>query len=244
MAKIRNAKPKRQTGAYDRLIDNKEIAILCSKGRSTVISNGTELEKIVIENAKKKVEDLDKFIQMCSDGTVEDGTYLCTKNVIKKSELYQLKGNEPDFVIFTVDKRQKLCRVIELKDGDVFDTKKAKGEKKALQNFVNHLAPKIPFCIKFYVCCFNQLDKHKIVTGFKGEFTEDEVMTGKELCDILGIDYDTILRIRKEDSIDNLQYIFEVLSSVKPLRFFILGEQRKHISEDDFYDDDGIVAED
>lgn len=45
MAKIRNAKPKQSGGGYDRLVGNHDMAEIFTKAQSTVISNGTELEK-------------------------------------------------------------------------------------------------------------------------------------------------------------------------------------------------------
>ena len=64
----------------------------------------------------------------------------------------------------TVADGSYLCIKVELKDGDAFDTKKSLAEKEMLELFVNHLAPKIPFRTKFYNCCFNQPDKHNIVS--------------------------------------------------------------------------------
>ncbi len=37
---------------------------------------------------------------------------------------------------------------------------------------------------------FNQADKQAIVAGAKGRFSPEQVMTGRELCSILAIDFD------------------------------------------------------
>ncbi len=124
---------------------------------------------------------------------------------------------------------------MELKDGDTFDTKKSLAEKEMLQLFVNHLAPKIPFRTKFYICCFNQLNKEKIVTGFKNVFIIDEVMTGKELCDILGIDYGAIVKMRRDDAVDNFKYVVEKMFEIKKVRSQFAEKYRQHITENDFY---------
>ena len=126
------------------------MADVFTRAQSTVITNGTELEKI-LSNMASTIDDLNKFIQDCDAGTVEDGSYLCTKAVVKKSD-YRLKGHEPDFITFTVDKKKKnICYVVELKDGDAFDTKKSLAEKEMLELFVNHLAPKnsVPYEILY-----------------------------------------------------------------------------------------------
>lgn len=52
MAKIRNAKPKQSGGGYDRLVGNHDMAEIFTKAQSTVISNGTELEKIIRDYLK------------------------------------------------------------------------------------------------------------------------------------------------------------------------------------------------
>ena len=106
-----------------------------------------------------------------------------------------------------------------------------------LQAFVNHLAPLIPFRTKCFICCFNQLDKAKIVVGFKNAFTEEEVMTGKEFCEILGIDYDKIIELRKNDTSDNFQYVVEKMTEIPEVKKAVVVEQRKHIVQNEFYDD-------
>lgn len=39
MAKIRNSNPKQSGGSYERLVDNKDMAMIFTKAQSTVISN-------------------------------------------------------------------------------------------------------------------------------------------------------------------------------------------------------------
>ena len=209
-----------------------------SKPKSTVISNGTELERIIV-SLSQEIQDLDKFLSDCSKGVVNDGTYLCTKKILKKSS-YSLKHHEPDFIAFSLKKvgKDKVCYVVELKDGDAFDTKKAPAEKEMLNVFVNHLARQIPFITKYYICCFNQDNKDLIVSGFKKAFELDEVMTGREFCEILGIDYDNIVAKRKSDEPDNYKYVIEQMS---PL---VQQEQRKHIIADEFYSEDNTDSDD
>lgn len=236
MAKIRNSNPKQSGGGYERLVGNIDMASIFMKAQSTVITNGTELEKIISERAQT-VDDLDEFITSCDNNTVSDGTYLCTKKVVKASR-YKLDKHEPDFIAFTVNRAKNLCYVVELKDGDAFDTKKSQAEKEMLQLFENHLAPKIPFRTKFYICCFNQSDKDKIVAGFKNVFAKEEVMTGREFCDILGVDYDAIVQLRKDDAADNFKYVIEKLFEIQEVCAQFSQQQRKHIVENAFYGPD------
>lgn len=60
MAKIRNSNPKQSGGGYERLVGGTDMASIFTKAQSTVISNGTELEKI-ISNKSTTIDDLDAF---------------------------------------------------------------------------------------------------------------------------------------------------------------------------------------
>ena len=223
MAKICNAKVNTSSGGYNRVFDNNEIGLLMAKVQSTVISNGNELEKIILSKTNN-VTDLNDFIENVTIGNVSNGTYVCTKRILKKSK-YKLDGNEPDLLIFIVQQR-RVCKIIELKDGDSFDTKKAAGEHEHLENFSLFFGAKIPFVVDYYICCFNQLDKQSIVAGFKNQFSIEHVMPGKELCEILDISYEEIIEERKKDAEDNIIYFYEELISI-PIIKKLIGDDNK-----------------
>ena len=220
MAKIRNSNPKNSSGGYERLLGNKELADIFTKAQSTVISNGTELENIITSRANN-IEDLNDFMNKVNSGQMENGVFLCTKKVTKKS-YYKLEGHEPDFLIFSIKPEGKVAYVIELKDGDTFDTKKSAGEKLSLKQFKMHLGSMIEFRTNYKICAFNQLDKEKIVTGFKNEFTIDEVWTGKDFCDILNINYEEIIKQRMDDTLDNYIFVVETLAEIKDIQKKVL----------------------
>lgn len=46
MAKIKDSHPKTSSGGYERLLKDKQLASILQKAQSTIISNGTELEKL------------------------------------------------------------------------------------------------------------------------------------------------------------------------------------------------------
>lgn len=216
MAKIRNSNPKNSSGGYERLLGNKELADIFTKAQSTVISNGTELENIITSRANN-IEDLNQFMEEVNAGRMENGVFLCTKKVTKKSD-YKLEGHEPDFLIFSIQPEGKVAYVIELKDGDTFDTKKSAGEKESLKAFKMHLGSMIEFRTNYKICAFNQLDKEKIVSGFKSQFTIDEVWTGKDFCDVLGIDYEEIINQRRDDTLDNYLFVVEALAEMEDIQ--------------------------
>lgn len=215
MAKICDAKVSTSSGGYNRVFNNDELGNLMSKVQATVISNGTELERIILSKTQN-IMDLDAYIDEVTNGITPNGTYVCTKRILKKSS-YKLDGNEPDLLIFIVEQR-RICKIIELKDGDTFDTKKAAGEQEHLERFNNHIGAKIPFVSDYYVCCFNQLNKEEIVKGFKNAFGIEHVMTGKELCDILDISYEEIIEERKKDAKANMEYFYQQLIAIPAIK--------------------------
>lgn len=215
MAKISNACPKNSSGGYERLIGNKDMANIFTKTQSTVISNGTELERIICEKSNL-ITNLEEFINQCEENNKENGSYLCPKKILKKST-YNL-GHEPDFIIFTIKNNKKSCLIVELKDGDTFDTKKSLAEKEMLQDCLNNLSCEIPFRAEFKICSFNQTKKENIVNGFKNVFKINEVLTGKELCEILQINYSDILKLRQIDTTDNFKYIINEMFKIEDVR--------------------------
>ena len=106
-----------------------------SKVQATVISNGSELERIILARSKQ-IKDLSVFIDDIETGVQQiypDGVYICSKRTLQKSP-YSIKGIEPDLLVFVV-RSKRVCQVIELKDGDSFDTKKAAAERANLERF-------------------------------------------------------------------------------------------------------------
>jgi len=222
--RIRNAKGRQDGGSgYTRVLGNNELGKLISRVQSTVISNDTELERMIVERTNT-INSLENFINDVTDGTQDDGVYLCQKKTLIKSK-YAIKGIEPDLLIFIVE-RKRVCKVIELKDGDNFDAKKAQSEREHLEQFAIHFGAKIPFVTEFYICCFNQSDKDIIREGFKNKFEPEHIMNGEELCSILRSDYNEIVQIRKNDADDNLEYFLDELLKIDEIRYRIQDKLR------------------
>ena len=198
--KIRDAKGRIDgNSGYTRTLGNEELG---------------KLERLIVERSEI-IKDIDDFIGKTIEGNIINGTYLCTKKIFRKSNKYTkgVEGIEPDLLIFIIE-NMRICKVIELKDGDTFDTKKVIGERQHLEEFSKNFGSKIPFVIEFYICSFNQEDKEVIKSGFKGAFDYENIMTGRELCQILGIDYNEIIQIRKNDTEDNFNYLVEELLKI------------------------------
>lgn len=146
MSKIINAKGRVDgNSGYTRVIGNEELGKLLSRVQSTIISNGSELEKMLIARSRC-IKDIDEFIQNATENKIDNGTYLCLKKTFKKSKKYSkgVEKIEPDMMIFVVQE-YRVCKIIELKDGDAFDTKKSAKEKENLEKFSMIFGVKIPF---------------------------------------------------------------------------------------------------
>jgi len=218
MARIRNRLTKTSTGNYTRLFGNQKLGELISKIQGTIIANGSELEKIINELIRQDGRIVDDFDKTINTDIIYDNVYLVPKKVLKKSEAIDFTGQEPDFVILKSEKYRRHCYIIELKDGDNFDTKKAASEKLSLQKFESYISTKIQYTTSIHVCCFNQSDKSKIVAGFKNKISINEAMTGEEFCKLLKIDYSNILSSREPDQMDNLEYFIEELLNIDIVR--------------------------
>ena len=218
MAKICNAHPKTSSGNYDKVISNKELASLVTKVQSTTISLGTDLEKKVVEASNRSGSDLNTFVDAFTEGKVKPGKYLFTKTEAKKSK-YSLNKKEPDFVVFDIESiAKRKCYIIEMKAGDNFDTKKAASEYSQLKDYTEHFGIRIGCITKFMICCFNQTNKEIIVKGLKNTFREDEVLTGKDFCNLLGIDYNMILSSIEKDAVENTEWLINKIIEIESVQ--------------------------
>ena len=142
-----------------------------------------------------------------------DGVFLASKSDLKKSVVLQTSRAEPDFVVFKRRNNEQRCHVIELKDGDAFDTKKSAGERDSIHSFVEKNAQYLQFIVSVHVVAFNQDSRQAIYDGFKRKIALRECMTGREFCDLLEINYDEIVRQREEDAKENFDhFMLELLS--------------------------------
>ncbi len=218
MARLRNAKPKNTSGAYERLFGNAALGELASKVQSAVISSGSELEAMIVA-AVPNISGLDAFLEQ---EIMPEGVLLARKRQIKRSTTLDFAGSEPDFMVFKRRGGMQTCHIVELKDGHVFDTKKASAERQAMHGFIEHNAQHIQYRFRAHFCAFNQDDRKAIWNGFKRRIAFDEAMTGREFCDLLEIDYDAIIRWRQTDCGDNCEYFIEELLKIESVRLRML----------------------
>lgn len=141
MARLRNAKPKNSSGSYERLFDNASLGALASKIQSAVISSGSELEARIAASVQN-IPDLDAFLEQ---EIMSEGVLLARKRQVKRSATLNFAGSEPDFMVFKRRGGVQTCHIVELKDGHVFDTKKASAERQAMHRFIERNAQHIQY---------------------------------------------------------------------------------------------------
>ena len=217
MALIENAKGRTEGSGYQRVFNNDQLGTLISKVQGTVISAGTELERI-IKSKVNLIHDLDAFLEL------EDMPFdimVADKKEIKKCRKMDSEELEPDFMIFKREEGRQKCYIVELKDGDSFDTKKAAAEYAAMHRFIGENEKNIPCTVQSYFCSFNQEDKEEIYRGFKEKIGMDELMTGRVFCEMLDVDYDEIVETRKDDGYDNFNYFLSELLKVPAVSEFL-----------------------
>ncbi|UZK64367.1 type II restriction endonuclease [Mycoplasma mycoides subsp. capri] len=212
------------SGSYSRVFDNEELGRLISLVHSTAISNGIELEKLILSKAQRAITDLNEFESILHKEFNDWNVVIVPKSVVRKSSIKSKK--EPDFLI--LQKTGEILNIIELKDGWIFDTKKTGGEFEQLQIFQDEISKKISFITKIYICSFNNNNKDSIFNGLKRIIPKENIMTGKEFCDLLQIDQHELQEYRKKDADQNLKYFISELIKIRKVRQEIL----KQLSED------------
>ena len=179
-----------------------------------MISSGSELEARIAASVQN-ILDLDAFLKQ---EIMSEGVLLARKRQIKRSETLDFSGSEPDFMVFKRRGGVQTCHIVELKDGHVFDTKKAGAERQAMHGFIERNAQHIQYRFQAHFCAFNQDDRHAIWDGFKRRIALKEAMTGREFCDLLEIDYDSIVEARRADGSDNVEFFLSELVKTEPIR--------------------------
>ena len=222
MALIRNAKPRKVSGGYRRIFGDEQIGLLISKVQSAVISSGTELEGM-IRARTVAIQDLDAFLQ---NEIMAVGVFVANKSDIKNCRKLIFSASEPDFIIFRRHDNKQRCHVIELKDGDSFDTKKAAAERQAMHAFVNENGKNLPYIVSVHFCCFNQNNRSEIVSGFKNKINYEEALTGREFCALLDLDYDELVMKRQASVAENLPYFLSELVQIEVVRDWLKNNFR------------------
>ncbi len=226
MAKIADSTEKRpENSGYVRLFGHTRVGILTSRVHAAVIRSGNELEMIIQERTP------DQYKADFGSVLAHQRNLLPIQVVFKpkKPKSVKKEGSHADIAIF--DHAERRILIIELKDGNTFDTKKSSGELESLRVFSDWVVEQYQagYSAQSFLCCFNQEDKNAIVKGSKKRFSVENVMTGRELCSLLEIDYDSLVAERKWDQPENLRYFLTELLKIPEVRAQIVEIMRDQI---------------
>jgi hypothetical protein len=211
MAKISDSQGRTDyNSGYVRVIGSPLLGKLLSRTQATVIRNGNELEKIL----KDKCLIAGSSNEL--DAMISEGKFPESGN---SRAFFSFKVKFDDDTnstcdIILIEPTKHRIHIVELKDGDTFDTKKASGELESINKIADRLRRVSGYECTVHFCAFNQPDKNAIVAGAKGRFTYQNAMTGEELCLLLGISYDEIIDMRRRDQQENFDYFLEELMKI------------------------------
>lgn len=200
MALIREAKGRgynETPSGYERLFGNRPLGMLISRVQSAVISTGNELEKVIASKIK-------------------DSKGISILNINKDKRVFNGIKQGHNIVVDCVVERAGKIYLIEIKDGDTFDTKKVAGELESLKLVKEHFIKKgiSEKNIEIKFCSFNALNHEQIEKGAKGLLNKEMAMTGKEFCNLININYDQIIEERKKNQAENLDYFISELKKI------------------------------
>jgi hypothetical protein len=215
MVRLKDSQGK--TGeSFARIFGNERMAVLFSKLQSAIIRSGFELETMLEEAVPQEIiTTLDELGEIDYDVGGRPPVQVVFKPARPDPENPK-KSIEADLLI--VDNIRRLFMLVEVKEGYVFDTKKADGELASLKNITAWLAQEFAYRAQYFLCSFNQEDKDEIVLGAKKRFSVNHVLTGRELCEIVGIDYDELGEKRAKDQKENRRYFLSELLGIPEVR--------------------------
>ena len=153
MAKISESKGRgNENSGYVRVVGSPALGQLLSRVQATVIRNGNELEHILKQQCPYysvgvKLDDVPNLL----DASKQVQVFFSYKH--ERIGETSIVGD-----VTVVDHNLRIVHIVELKDGDTFDTKKSSGELTSITILAKALALKLSYAAKVHFCAFNQED--------------------------------------------------------------------------------------
>lgn len=202
-----------ENSGYARLFGNDRLGKLFSRAQAAVIRSGNELEDLLWQATPYKAN-LADILERDKRLRAEQQAIF----VVSAKKIAEYNRTVPRTDLLILDDERGDVSVVELKDGDTFDTKKANGELESAKTFTAWITPQVNAPVKYYFCSFNQSDKAAIVKGIKSRFAPDQVMTGRELCERIGVDYESIRLARQRDQVENREFFIKELLAIPEIK--------------------------
>ena len=193
----------RKSGYY-RIFGDVDIARLAQLSHIGTIKKGNKLEEILFVSSAipNKVKNY-KFGKEKQFPSKKNEPFFVTKFHIPAGTVMDA-GVDIDLVLFLKNE----VYIIELKDGTTFDTKKSAGEITKITKTAKYLQEHDPYGREFIpiVAVWNATDKKQISIKDK-RATKEMLMIGRELSNLLKINYDHICNSRMSSAPKNKKYI-------------------------------------
>jgi hypothetical protein len=203
-----------ESSGYGRVFGNNQLGKLISRVHVCAIRNGNELEKLLWDATPHK-STADNILGSTFHHA-SSPIHVVTGQIVRKS---LRDAPLTDFLV--LNRQTDELSVIELKDGDTFDTKKADGELASAKKCAEWMRQRVRYSVRYYFCAFNQTNKKAIVTGIKERFTVEQVLTGREFCERIGVDYDAMCTYRQGHQEANREYFVSQLFAIPEIRDLI-----------------------
>ncbi len=214
---VKLAESRGQTGeGFTRIFGNERIGLLLSRVQAAVIRSGFELEETLWAAIPDSLKTTLSELNEAASEVIQTPSVQVVYKPSRPDPENPKKSVQADFLI--ADNRTRTFLLVEVKEGYVFDTKKADGELASLKGITSWLAQEYAYRTHYSLCSFNQEDKHAIVNGTKKRFSIDHVMTGREFCDKIGIDYDGICQQRKLNQTINRRFFLNKLLGIPEIK--------------------------
>ena len=144
MAKIENTEGRKEGGGYERVFEgNKQLCHLMSRVHAASISSGIKLVSI-LKSQLKFIDDLDEFLNRDmreEKAEMPEGIFITDRAMMQKSQTLDYAGHYPDFIVFKRRGGKRECHLVEMKDGDAFDTEKSSAVRQSMCEFMSGNRP-------------------------------------------------------------------------------------------------------
>lgn len=184
---------------FTQLFGNKQAGALFSQAQAAMISYGTEMENFIIGLLPN---DRLTTLQNIRGGIKQSNREFIIKP--KRPKSGDKAGLVADFGI--VDHHRQTASIIELKLGAAFDTQKAPKMRETLQTIADYITSLTGLSTDYYVCAFYADEVDGVYEGLKRAFEKQNILTGRQFCRLMEIDYEVVMDKAVADQPDNLNY--------------------------------------
>jgi|GEM_PF-2706415 len=213
MAKLRSTKGNDKP-AYIRIFGNFALARLLSQVQGTASRNGSELPSIIAEHVEGNyVARVITYKQFLKDPAANPQQYewlLVVKPKAQRSEEHQAISSN----LLLVNTIQRKCIVVQLRDGDPGGVMTQEGTVTRLRSNATAVANETAFATDFALCSFNAPSVDALRSRLAGLFKPHQLLTGEQLCAMLGVGYAAVVAERERDQSDNIAYFIQRLTQL------------------------------